>query len=196
MTDEPDASDSQAERHRTSGFHSQADAVRSDGGTASGRERHRILRELRGELARHPAVLSVAGEPPNAYRELQAELDPSWFGRSGATASLRLTWIPDPSVESADADRTSDEWVRTPIRAYYTVHYSEPSGFDCGFHCEPNPHIEGLLHYQERDEPADPYTYEPVSFDAQSVSGLLWELMDALGELLHPTRSRLTPFAP
>jgi hypothetical protein len=135
-------------------------------------------------LVRHPAVLSVEGEPPSEYRELQATLDPSWFGRSGATASLRITWIPDPSPGPEESDRTSDAWTRTPIQAYYTFHYSESSGFDCGFHCEPNPHIDGLLHFQEREDVDDPYTYEPISFDAQSVSGLLWEMMDALANRL------------
>ena len=184
MTDERDILDSQSDRHRHSGSHFQADSVRSDGGTTSGRDRHRILRELRGELMRHPAVLSVEGEPPSEYRELQATLDPAWFGRSGETASLRITWIPDPSPGPEESDRTSDAWTRTPIQAYYTFHYSESSGFDCGFHCEPNPHIDGLLHFQEREDVDDPYTHEPLSFDAQSVSGLLWEMMDALANRL------------
>jgi len=184
MTDEPGAPNSQADRHRYAGSQSQTDGVCSDGGTTSGGDRHRILRELRGELARHPAVVSVAGEPPSEYRKLQADLDPSWFSHSGEAASLRITWVPDPSPEPEKSDRASDVWMRTPIRAYYTLHYSEPSGFDCGFHCEPNPHIDGLLHYQEREEVNDPYTYEPASFDARSVSGLLWEMMDALANRL------------
>ncbi len=184
MTDESGVPGSQADRYRYSDSHSQADGVRSDGGTTSGQDRHRILRELRGELARHPAVLSVAGEPPSAYRELQADLDPPWFGRSGETVSLRITWIPGPPPGPEESDRTSDTWMRTPIRAYYTLHYSESSGFDCGFHREPNPHIDGLLHYQERDEVDDPYTYDPASFDTRSVSGLLWEMMDALANRL------------
>ncbi|MFB6119166.1 hypothetical protein [Halosegnis sp.] len=71
--------------------------------------------------------------------------------------------------------------MRTPIRADYTVHYSEPDGLDCGFHCEPNPHVDGLLHYQQRETPNSTYTYEPVSFGAHSATGLLWEVMDALG---------------
>jgi len=184
MTDERDIPDSQSDRHRHSGSHFQADSVRADGGSTSGRDRHRILRELRGELVRHPAVLSVKGEPPSEYRELQATLDPSWFGRSGETASLRITWIPDPSPGPEESDRTSDAWTRTPIQAYYTFHYSESSGFGCGFHCEPNPHVDGLLHFQEREDVDDPYTYEPLSFDAQSVSGLLWEMMGTLANHL------------
>jgi len=158
--------------------------VRSDGGGHPGRDRHRVLRELRGELARHPAVRSVEGDPPDAYRELRATIDPSWFGRGAATASLRVTWIPDPSPGPEASHRGTDTWERTPIRAYYTLHYSEPDGLDCGFHCEPNPHVDGLLHYQERDGTNDTYTYEPVSFGARFVSGLLWETMDALADRL------------
>jgi len=159
-------------------------AVRADGGTTPGRGRHRILRELRGELARHPAVRSVAGEPPHEYREIQASVDPREFGRSSQTASLRVTWLPTPSPGPDASDRTSDTWLRTPIHAYYTLHYSEESGFDCGFHCEPNPHVDGLLHYQERDSAADAYTYEPATATARSASSLLWELMDALAAQL------------
>jgi len=149
-----------------------------------GRDRHRILREVRGELARHPAVRTVTGEPPETYRELRATLDPSWFGRPAETASLRVTWIPNPSPGPEASDRGTDAWNRTPIRAYYALHYSEPDGLDCGFHCEPNPHVDGLLHYQQREHTDEEYTYEPVSFDARSVSGLLWEMMDTLADRL------------
>ena len=152
------------------------------GGDSSGRDRHRILRELRNELRRHPAVRSVEGEPPDEYRELRAALDPSWFSRAQGTASLRLTWVPDPTPGPEASDRANDTWTRTPIRAYYTLHYNESHGLDCGFHCEPNPHVDGLLHYQEREDANEAYTYEPVSFGARSVTGLLWEMMDALAD--------------
>jgi hypothetical protein len=59
----------------------------------------------------------------------------------------------------AAGDRARDEWRRTSIRACYTVHYSEPEGFDCGIHCEPNPHVDGLLQYQDTD--AGGGTYGP-----------------------------------
>ncbi|WP_187349123.1 hypothetical protein [Natronomonas salsuginis] len=78
--------------------------------------------------------------------------------------------------------------ARTSIRAYYTFHYSESSGFDCGFHCKPNPHVDGLLHYQERENTDSAYSYEPVSFNARSASGLLWELFDAFDERLRDRR--------
>ena len=163
---------------------SRGERGRSDGGVNSGQDRHRILRELRGELVRHPAVRSVEGEPPDGYRDLRADLDPSWFGRGTETASLRVTWIPDPTPGPEAPDRANDTWMRTPIRAYYTLHYSEPDEVDCGFHCEPNPHVDGLLQYQVRKDTNDAYTYEPVSFGARSVTGLLWEMMDALGDRL------------
>lgn len=161
--------------------------VRSDGGADSGQTRHRVLRELRGELTRHPAVRTVEGEPPGEYSELQAVLDPAWFDRPATDASLRVTWIPNPSPGPEASDRERDSWERTPIRAYYTVHYSESDGFDCGFHCEPNAHVDGLLHYQERAGTDDAYTYEPASFTARSATGLLWELMDALADRLTGT---------
>ena len=186
MTDEQDASRDQSDTgvRRRASPDSSRERVRFDGGPDPGGDRHRILRELRGELARHPAVRSVEGDPPDEYRELRAMIDQSWFGRSTEPASIRVTWIPDPSPGPEASDRASDAWMRTPIRAYYTLHYSEPDGLDCGFHCEPNPHVDGLLHYQERDDASDPYIYEPVSFGARSVSGLLWEMMDALASRL------------
>lgn len=186
MTGEEDASTNQSGRavHRLGSTDTAQNAVRFDGGSGPGRDRHRVLRELRAELARHPAVRSIEGTPPAEYRELRATLDPSWFDRSAATASLRVTWIPDPSPGPDASARPTDDWTRTPIRAYYSLHYSESEGLDCGFHCEPNPHVDGLLHYQERDGPSDRYTYEPVSFAARSASGLLWELLDALTDRL------------
>lgn len=162
----------------------------SDGGdrkkprSNTGQDRHRALRELYSELGRHPAVLTVEGEPSGEYRELRAVLNPAAFDRSSADASLRVTWLSHPSPGPEASDRSSDRWLRTSIRAYYTLHYSESSGFDCGFHCEPNPHVDGLLHYQERSDANEEYTYEPVSFDARSLAGLLWELMDALAARL------------
>ncbi|WP_138004436.1 hypothetical protein [Halalkalirubrum salinum] len=186
MTGDRDASPNQTDTgvSRHASPESSREHVRFDGGSGPGRDRHRILRELRGELARHPAVRFIEGEPPDEYRELRATLDPSWFGRPAETASLRVTWIPDPSPSPEASDRVNDAWMRTPIRAYYTLHYSEPDGLDCGFHCEPNHHVDGLLHYQARADTDDTYTYEKISFGARSLSGLIWEMMDALADRL------------
>jgi len=185
MTEEYDASEGQADGSPLSCLpQCESERIRTDGGSSPGPDRHRIIRELRGELARHPAVRAVERKPSNEYRELRATVAPTWFGRQAEEASLRVAWIPDPSPGPETSDRASDAWMRTPIRAYYTVHYSESSGFDCGFHCEPNPHVDGLLHYQERDGTDTAYTYEPVSLSARSVSALFWEVMDGLSDRL------------
>lgn len=84
----------------------------------------------------------------------------SIFGRAVGTASLRVTRIPNPEPSSEASYRTNDARIRTLIRAYYNLHYSEPDGFDCGFHCEPNSHVDELHHYQEREDTNDAYTYE------------------------------------
>lgn len=165
-----------------------SEQIRSDGGEGAGRARHRILRELRSELLRHPTVQSIEGEPPDEYRELRATLDSAWFGRPADVASLRVTQIPNPHPGPEASDRASDTWARTSIRAYYTFHYSESSGFGCGFHCKPDPHVDGLLHCQERENTDSAYSYEPVSFNARSASGLLWELFDAFDERLRDRR--------
>lgn len=166
-----------------------APVLRPDGsgGSPPGQDRHRVLRELRAELARHPAVRNVTGDPPEALRELRADVAPGWFDRQAAEASLRFTWVPDPRPGPSDEAWTGDPWSRTPIQAFYTLHYSESSGFDCGFHCEPNPHVDGLLHYQARSDPDTAYVYEPVRFSARSVSGLLWEMVDGLAARLRGT---------
>lgn len=69
------------------------------------------------------------------------------------------------------------------MRAYFALHYSEPEGFDCGIHCEPNPHVDGLCHDQKRVE-AGRYTDEPVGVGARSAAGLVWELLDGVAERL------------
>lgn len=185
MTEESDASAGQTDASRLSRRpRFESARVLTDGGSSSDSDRNRILRELRGELARHPAVRTIEGKPSDEYRELRATVTPAWFGRQAEGASLRVAWIPDPSPGPETSDRASDTWMGTPIRASYSLHYSESTGFDCGFHCEPNPHVDGLLHYQERDSTDSAYTYEPVSFSARSASALLWELMDALSDRL------------
>jgi hypothetical protein len=126
----------------------------------------------------------VNGNPTDLYQELRVEIDPSWFGRDSANATLRVAWLPDPSPGPEATNRDSVRWLRTPIRAFYSIHYSESTGMDCGFHCEPNPHVDGLLHYQERADSAESYCYEPMSFDARSPTGLLWEILDVLNERL------------
>jgi hypothetical protein len=121
-------------------------ALVTDGGDSGdrGRERHRILRELRRELERHPAMLGVDAE----------------------SATLQATWWP----ASADPE--------------YAFHYSDDTEFDCGWHREPNPHVEGKLHYQERSLADEPYRYESVLFPAGTPPRVLWTVLDRLADRL------------
>jgi len=141
-------------------------AVATDGGDPDdlGRKRHRILRELQRELERHPAVRRVTGDPDGAYRELRATIDTDVLGTDADGATLRVAWWPDPDDPE------------------YAFHYSDDTGFDCGWHREPNPHVDGTLHYQERPSPEDAYEYEPVSFSADTPPRILWTVLDRLSD--------------
>ena len=142
----------------------------TDGGRDSsrdlGQERHRILRELRPQLTRHPAIEDVQGIPDGKFRELRADINPSAFGRDAERATLRVAWWPAPE----DSE--------------FAVHYSESTGYDCGFHREPNPHVDGKAHFQERSGPGDDYEYESVSFSVETPSRLLWTILDQLSDRL------------
>lgn len=138
----------------------------ADGGRDSsrdlGQERHRILRELRQEILRHPAVTDVMGVPDGQFRELRAELDSAAFDRDAETASLRVAWWPTPDDPS------------------FVFHYSESSGFDCGWHREENPHVDGKIHYQERAAPDASYEYEAISLPTLTPTRLCWTVLDRL----------------
>jgi hypothetical protein len=58
--------------------------------------------------------------------------------------------------------------------------YSESSGFDCGWHLEPNPQVSRHLHSQERESPDETYAYDEFTLTATSVVGVLWEVLDSL----------------
>lgn len=136
--------------------------ARPDGGTG---DRHRILRDLLRELDRHPVVSTARGHPPNLFTEARADLAVERWGIPAEGATLRVTWFPGE-------------------RPQFTFHYHDETGFDCGWHCEPNPHVDGWTHYQERDGPDEPYSYEPVSFEADTPTTLVWEVLDRLRDRL------------
>ena len=154
----------------------------------AGAERHRILRQLRQQLEQHPAIEAAWGEPDGAYAEVGATVMPRYFGRDAETATLRLAWYPTPTVSERDS-RPDPEGSRTPgprthFEAMFKLHYSETSGADCGFHNEPNPHVEGWFHFQERATPNTTYEYSPATLDARTPVSALWELLDLLEEQL------------
>lgn len=133
--------------------------LRFDGGSGFSNSRHRILREVIRELRRHPIVTEVRGHPPSTFTEVRADLAPERWGLAVGPATLRVTWIPLDSPE-------------------FTVHYSDET-FDCGWHHEPNPHVEGVAHYQERTGDGA-YQYESTTFDGETAAELVWELLERL----------------
>ena len=163
------------------GYHPQ----RPDGGWDSTQEgvekRHRILRSLREQLEHHPAIISAWGSPDGQYAELEADVDPAQFGRDGESASLRVTWQPNPHLPP---ETSLDDRRRTSLTSNFKIHYSESSGFDCGVHLEPNPHVNGHLHYQERASPTDEYDYDEASLAATAPAGVLWEVLEIIADRL------------
>lgn len=159
---------------------------RPSSGSDPGAERHRILRQLRQQLEQHPAIESAWGEPDGAYAEVAATVSPAYFRRDAETATLRLVWYPSPTVAESDSRpdpaNPTTAGPRTHFEAMFKLHYSESSGYDCGFHNEPNPHAEGWFHFQERSTPDAKYEYSPATLDARTPVGALWELLDLLEE--------------
>jgi hypothetical protein len=131
-----------------------------------GRERHRILRQLRRELERHPAIRSVRGVPDGRFRELRAEIDPAAFDRDAASATLRVAWWPAPEDPE------------------FVFHYSESTGFDCGWHREVNPDVEGMAHYQERGGLDEAYESEAVELPTLVPTRLCWTILERLEDRL------------
>lgn len=142
--------------------------------------RHRIHRTIRQALERHPAVLEARGIPEGRYTEVEATVDPLYFGRNAADATIRVSWQPDSTEHRHPADDGGNRRRGIEKPAHFVIQYSDTEGYDCGFHCEPNPHVEGLLHVQERATADDAYTYEPLTLDASAPIGVLWEVLAAL----------------
>lgn len=147
--------------------------VRADGprGESPAEIRHRTLTELRRTVQHHPAVDSAAGVRGDGgrFRELEVTFDPHILGIDAERAGLRIVWRPRPDPTEA---------------AYFVFHYHDSTGRDFGWHREPNAHVAGLEHYQERDSPDARYDYEPASFDSLAPIALLWETLDRIEQRL------------
>lgn len=130
-------------------------------GESAAERRHRTLTELRRTVRRHPAVDVATGirGDEGRFRELDVALDPLVLGVEAAEAGLRIEWRPRPDPAE---------------RAYFVFHYYDSTGRDFGWHREPNPHVEGLTHFQVREQAGDAYEYRAASLDADSPVELLW----------------------
>lgn len=183
-TDDDDAGSEQPTVHGEFGHQPQ----RLDGGWESTQEavekRHRILRSLREQLEHHPAIISAWGSPDGQYAEVEADVDPAQFGSDSESASLRVTWQPNPHLPR---ETSLDDRRRTALTSNFKFHYSESQGFDCVVHLEPNPHVDGHLHYQERASPTDEYDYDEISLVATAPVGVLWEALEIIAYRLQQT---------
>lgn len=136
-----------------------------DPGAAS----HRALREIRRELERHPAVVQARGFPQDTFSKVVADLEPIRLGTEGDDATLTVRWF---------AGETAADHPR------FSVHYSDDAGRDFGWHHEPNPHVDGWGHYQERAEQDGSYDYEPYSFSSLVPARVVWEVLSRLEQRL------------
>jgi hypothetical protein len=138
--------------------------VAFDGGFDPGQASHTVLLELRRTVARHPAVQHASGAPPGQFTRVQAALNPARLGSDADEGQLTIRWY-----AGATPDATPE----------FAVHYSDASGVDCGWHHEPNPHVERWAHYQERTA-ADDDEYESISFDSLQPVPVLWAVLARL----------------
>jgi len=138
-------------------------------GESPAERRHRTLTELKRTIARHPAVDIATGVRSDAgrFRELNIVFDPLVLGVDADRAGIRIEWRPR-------ADPTDP--------AYFVFHYYDSTGRDFGWHREPNPHVDGLEHYQGRESPESGYEYEPVRFESRSPVELLWDILGRIEE--------------
>ena len=142
-----------------------------DGDREPRRAAHEALRQIREELARHPAIVDVEGYPHGTlHTELRATVEPASIGAEAPDGTLTVRWIVG---EPADPPR-------------FTIHFADESGFDCGWHHHEQDHVDGWGHFQEREPGEDQYAYEPFRFGSTEPSRVVWEVLEDLQTLLHP----------
>jgi hypothetical protein len=133
-----------------------------------------VLLELRRSVGRHPGVSEARGHPPGQFTRVRADLDPDVFGGSASSGTLTIRWFVGESQSA---------------RPEFSFHYSEEDGFDCGWHYEPNPHVSGWAHYQERESASEAYDYQRVSFGSTQPVRVLWEVLERLEETIQRRES-------
>jgi len=140
-----------------------------DGGYDAGEASHTVLLELRRTITRHPGVSGARGDPPDLFTAVHGDVDPRVFGGASEKGSLSVRWFTGASRED---------------RPQFSFHYSEDTGFDCGWHHEPNPHVEGWAHYQGRESAAASYEYQPVEFASLQPVRVMWGVLERLEDVL------------
>lgn len=134
---------------------------------AVGRVRNRIQNRVFENLKRIPGIIEVRWETSGTGigHQIRGDVETRMFANGCIPtddAYLQVNWWPQSAGD--------DNW--------FQIHYTDATGFDCGWHRQKNDHVDGLDHYQERDNPDADYEYEPVAFDAENPIGILWETVD------------------
>lgn len=132
-----------------------------------GRQRQYVHTSLYNNLAKIPGVENVRWGESNAgiAEEIRADIAVDVFANGVipcSEAHLTVNWWPQESGE----------------RDWFQIHYWDDTGFDCGWHRHDNDHVDGLTHYQERDDEDDEYDYSSISFDHENPIGILWDVVD------------------
>jgi hypothetical protein len=125
---------------------------------------HRALRSIQQELEHHPTISTVRGFPSGEYTQVVAEVATDRLDSDVAEGTLTVRWF---AGETSDADPS------------FSFHYSDDNG-DFGWHYEPNPHVDGWGHFQERSDAEASYDYEPYTFSSGNPARVVWEVMSVL----------------
>ena len=144
-----------------------------------GGKRGRILGIIRDELRKVPSTEIVTYALTRTGIDIQV----------GATFDLSI--FIDGHINAEKAKLYVNWWVHPNEKDRFRFHYTDTTGFDCGWHRQENEHVDGLDHYQERDDSEDEYKYEPIEFDQNNPTGLVWEI--AVDRLESRLRKRYDP---
>lgn len=145
-------------------------ALVPDGGSTpnelSGR-RSRIMNQLRENLKQHPAI---------EHTQFEVTRNGSGHELVGVFDTLILA---NGRVDTGEAKLTINWWTHPPdIENQFIFHYSEPIGFDCGWHRQPHPGESDIPfdHFQYRFDSDEEYQYQGVDFIEDNPVGLFWEV--------------------
>lgn len=141
---------------------------RGDRSYDPGEASHRALRGIQRELERHPAVTTVHGFPSREYTQVVAYLATDCLNIDDDDATLTVRWF---------EGRTTD------AQPEFSFHYSDDSG-DFGWHHEPNLHVDGWGHFQERTNPELEYSCTAYTFSSKNPTRVVWEVMSLLSSKL------------
>lgn len=132
-----------------------------------GNDRDQALHLMLINLRKIPGTESVRFEDSGTGvdKEVRGEFNTDVFANGvieAAEASVKVNWWP---LDDED-------------KYWYQFHYTDSTGFDCGWHRQKNDHVDGLDHYQERESVDQEYEYYQFFPSFEHPVGLLWEIVD------------------